>query len=223
MSGETPCAPVFEHRFEHLRRRGHAGTGLRRSGAHDRRADTRTLEFHPHLADERFEAGLGGVVGTHPGPGKHGTVGSDHDEVAALAFDHAGEHAMGQALGAHQVHVDLEGEPVGVHLVGQREIHVARSRDDDLRGAESLFRCGDELVDGFGGRHVEEVGEGLAALTADLLRDRRALLHAARPERDGVPGLGERVGGGGTDSGGGSGDQRGTAFGMGFESRHVVR
>ena len=223
MSRESPCAPVLEHRFEHLGRRGHAGAGLCRSGTHDRRADSRALEFHPHLADERFEAGLGGVVGTHPRPGQHGTVGSDHDEVAALAFDHAGQRAVGQALRAHQVHVDLEGEPIGVHLVRQREIHVARARDDDLRGAQSLFRCGDELVDGLGGRHVEEVGEGLAALTADLLRDRRALLHAARTECDGVSGLGERVGGGGTDSRGGPGDQRGTTFGVGFESRHVVR
>ncbi len=119
MASEAPVLPVFEEWAYHLGRCGHSGTGLSGAGSDGGGTHSGSFEFHPQLDDESFEAGLRGNVGTHPRARDVGTVRTDDDEVASLAFDHSGEHPPREALRAVQVHVHLELEPFRVHLVDE--------------------------------------------------------------------------------------------------------
>ena len=62
--------------------------------------------------------------------------------------------------------------------------------------------------------------EGLAAAGADRRGELLAALDAPGAEHDGVPGCGERSGGGRADAGGRAGDDGGAALGVGFEAGH---
>ncbi len=93
---------------------------------------------------------------------------------------------MCEPLRADEVHVDLLGEAGRVHLVGGTELEVARTGDDDLAGPRLLGGRDERVQRGVVG-DVEEVGERLSPVAADLVRDRLRLRDPAGTSATGCP------------------------------------
>ena len=117
MAGLAPLGPVFECRSDGFGRQAPAHRGLRGSRMHNRRANPGSFEFHLVIGHHGHHRGLGGSVGAHVRALAQCDVGTNEDQVAALALDHAGQDGRGHSVRADKVNLDLGFETVGADLV----------------------------------------------------------------------------------------------------------
>ncbi len=159
-------------------------------------------------------AALAAPVGAHVWPLTQCDIGTHEDQIATLAFDHAGKHRTGHPVGADQVDLDLRLELLGADGVQLAEVRIARAGDKHLDLAELGCRLLDTGLDRVGVGDVEVHRDGFTAVGADLVDQLLALLHPARPQRHRKKTMGGKVyGRRGADPGGGAGHQRRSAVG----------
>ena len=151
-------------------------------------------------------------------PKRH--IGSHEDQVAALAFEHAGQHRGGQPVGADQMDLQLRVEFVGADLGQLAEVGVTGAGHQHLDLAERVDGVGHERLHRVRVGDVEVEADRLAAVGVDLADQVLELLHATGAERDGEAAGGQFDGGGLTDAGGGAGHDGGSAFGKWSETWH---
>ena len=186
-----------------------------------RRAHTGALEFHLQVGDHRYQRRLGGAVGAHVRTLAQRDVGSDEDEVAALAFHHPRQHRGGQPVGADQMDLHLRFESVRADLVQPAEVRVAGAGDQHLDVAELVAGTVHEPLDRVGVGDVERQRDGLAAGGTDLVDELLALLHPAGPQRNGEAASGELGCRRGPDTRRRTGHDRRPAFREWFEPGHA--
>ena len=148
-------------------------------------------------------------------------VGPDEDEVAALAFQHPGQHRGGQPVGTDEMDLHLRFEGVRADFVQPAEVRVACAGDQQLDVAEFIGGTVHEPLDRVGVGDIERQRDGLAAGGPDLVDQLLALLHPAGAQRNREAASGELGCRRGADTRRRTGHDRGPAFREWFEPGHA--
>ena len=216
---------LLEDDLEGARATLREATGLSRSEVRtlvERTGERLEESWDQSRVAQAVEAGLGRGVGSHAGDRHPHDRRADQHHVAPAALDH-GRHERGaEALGGQEVDGDVLGERVGVGPEGGAGNDVAGVRHEDVDLA--LGRDG-RVGEGGDGRRVGQVEvqrDRLATGVADGGRLLRAALDTPGAEDDGVAGGAEQPRRGGPDARRGTGDDRGTALGVGLEGHDEV-
>ena len=107
MTRLPPLGPILQGGTDQFGGQAPTHRRLGRAWVHDRRAHAGALQFHLKVGDHRDQGCLGGAVGPHVRALSQRDVGADEDQIAALTFEHAGQHRSGQSVGADEMDLQL--------------------------------------------------------------------------------------------------------------------